>query len=87
MFSQYSHIFIKLVPFIFARYCTSARFRDTTEDVLIATSSEGGHLYSISKGKTVPTSAAVENTVENVYPRQCQMNLRRLKSMFLMRLI
>jgi hypothetical protein len=29
----------------------------------------------------------VENAVESVYPRQCQMNLRHLKSIFLMRLI
>jgi hypothetical protein len=31
--------------------------------------------------------AVVENTAENVYARQCQMNLRPLKNMFLMRLI
>jgi len=30
---------------------------------------------------------AVEKAVEKRYPRQCQMNLRHLKSMFLMRLI
>jgi hypothetical protein len=34
-----------------------------------------------------PAAAAVENAVESVYPRQCQMNLRHLKSIFLMRLI
>jgi hypothetical protein len=39
------------------------------------------------RGETLPTSAAVENILENVYRRQCQMNLRHLKSMFPMRLI
>ena len=34
-----------------------------------------------------PASAGVENTVESVYPRQCQMNLGHLKSISLMRLI
>ena len=43
----------------------------------------GGELISW----LLPFDEPVENAVESVYPRRCQMNRRHLKSIFLMRLI